>query len=165
MDRRHLLSSLLSLGVLSFFGKSVFTKEKIIHCEIEDFWDSVKYKEEWENGQLQRNIYRIEDYPKCSFFKKIKFKRLRKGDHFIILTSKSEYMGPNFGYGFVSRAESEVFCDKTSVVCPEGTYGISLENIKVERCWTEKAFEKHMILSGVEYHSPSGHYKNGARIG
>jgi hypothetical protein len=153
-----MLSSLLSLGVLSFFGRKQLIKDKIIYCDIEDFWDTVKYEEEWENGQIQRNIYRIEDYPKCSVFKKIKFRSLRKGDHFIILTSKSDYMGHASGYGFISKAESEVFIH-------EDTYGISLINIKVERCWTEKAFEKHMILSGVEYLSPSGHYKHGVRIG
>ena len=153
-----MLSSLLSLGVLSFFGKNLIIKDKIIHCDVEDFWDTVRYKEEWENGQLQRAVYRVEDYPKCSVFKKIKFNRLRKGDHFITLTSKSDYMGPNSGYGFISRAESELFIH-------ENVYGISLINIKVERCWTEKAFEKHMVLSGVEYHSPSGHYKQGVRIG
>jgi hypothetical protein len=33
------------------------------------------------------------------------------------------------------------------------------------QCWTEEAFERHMIMSGADYHSPSGHYKNGVRIG
>lgn len=159
MNRRSLIFSILSTGVLSFFCKNIFTSKNLIYCNIEDFWDTFKYEDERdEKGQEQRNIYRIEDYPICSVFERIKFRRLKKGDHFIMITHKEEYMGPNSGYGFVSRADTDPFYSG-------GTYGVKAVNINIEQCWTEKAFEKHMILSGIEYHSPSGHYKGGVRIG
>jgi hypothetical protein len=138
--------------------KSLFKKDNVIHCKLEDFWDTVKYQEEWDNGVQQRNVYRIEDHPTCSCFKKIKFKDIKKGDYIIILTSILDYMGPNSGYGSILKASGDVF--KAG-----DTFGVKLESINMPQCWTEEAFEKHMILSGGEYHGPSGHYKNGVKIG
>lgn len=159
MNRRNLLLSFLSTGALSYLGIHKFFKSnKRVCCSIEDFWSTVKYEKEIENGQLQRNVYQVENYPTSSVFKRIKFDQLKKGDHFIILYSKLDYMGPYTGYGYISLAESDVF---KSV----GAVGVNTRSIHVKQCWTEEAFEKHMILSGCDYHSPRGHYKNGVRIG
>jgi len=161
MDRRTVLKSLFFVSAASYlgFGKILGKdKEVIIQCKLEDFWDTVKYQEEKIDGQIQRNIYRIENYPVCSCFKKIKFNQLKEDDYFIIITSELDYVGPNTGYGFISRAESGIFKDNN-------TFGIKLSYINMPQCWTEKAFEKHMILSGGDYSSPSGHYKNGVRVG
>jgi hypothetical protein len=161
MDRRTAVRSLIVVGAASYLGFGGVLKrdnEETIRCKLEDFWDTVKYKEERINGQIQRNIYRIEDYPTCSTFKRIKFEQLRINDHFIIVTSKLDYMGPSTGYGYISRANSGVFEDS-------GTFGVQLSYKSMPQCWTEEAFEKHMILSGGDYHGPTGHYKNGVKIG
>lgn len=159
MKRRTILSSLLSLGVVSFLGKNLFSRNDTVRCKIEDFWDTVRYEKEWDNnGNFLRNIYRIEDYPICSVFNRIKFKCLRKDDHFIMISSDSDYMGPNSSYGFISKAESNPFGSGNVL-------GVQSINIKSDPCWAQDAFEKHMIKSGIEYVSSSGHYKNGVRIG
>ena len=161
MDRRTVVKSLMLLGTASFlgFGKMLKGKKEIvIRCKLEDFWDTIKYQEERENGQIQRNVYQIENYPECSCFKRIKFDQLKNKDHFILITSKLDYMGPSTGYGYISEANSDVF--------KEGdTFGINITYISMPQCWTEEAFEKHMILSGGDYWSPRGHFKNGVRIG
>jgi hypothetical protein len=100
MNRRTAIRSLILMGAASYFGFSNTVKrnkEEITQCQLEDFWDTLKYQEERENGQIQRNIYRIENYPVCSCFKKIKFEQLRVNDYFIILSSKMDYMGPSTG--------------------------------------------------------------------
>jgi hypothetical protein len=161
MNRRNLLGSMASLGIVSYFGfDKLFRREhgEIVHCNIEDFWDTVKYKEERINGELQRNVYRIEDYPKCSFYKRISFNQLKKDDFFIIVYSKNDYSGPNNGYGFVSKALSNVFES-------DNTVGVQLTNINMKQCWAEDAFEKHIILSGGTIIIGDRHYKNGIRIG
>lgn len=159
MNRRSVLGLMGSAALVSFFNvKILFKKDSVIHCRLEDFWDTVKYQEEWDNGIRQRNVYRIEDYPKCSYFKRIKFREIKKGDYFIIVISYLDYMGPFSGYGYISKACDEVFKD-------EGVYGINMESISMPQCWTEEACERHIILSGVDYHGPSGHYKNGVKIG
>jgi hypothetical protein len=135
----------------------IFFKGKLVYCAIEDFWDTVKYEEERINGELQRNVYRIENYPICSCFRRIPFANLRKGDHFIIVYSKSDYSGPGTGYGKILSASSEVYNSDNLV-------GIEINEISMKQCWTEQNFEKHMILSGCDYHGPSGHFKNGVRV-
>ena len=159
MDRRGALGLMGSVALVGFFNtKSLFKRDSVIHCRLEDFWDTVKYQEEWDKGVQQRNVYRIEDHPRCSYFKRIKFKDIKKGDYFIIIASDSDYMGPNSGYGYISKASSGVFKDND-------TFGVTMESINMPQCWAKEAWERHMILSGVDYHGPSGHYKNGIRVG
>lgn len=159
MKRRNFLKPLAVLGFVSFLGfdKIFFRKRDLVYCKIEDFWDTVKYKEEMEDGILQRNVYRIEDYPKCSLFRRINFNQIRNGDYFIVLSHKYDYLGPGMGYGFISKAteDARFFND---------TFGLQIINISMEQCWTEGAFEKHMILSGADFATGSRHYKNGVRI-
>lgn len=152
MNRRTMVKSLVLLGVTSCFGlNKIFDKKgDVVQCDLENFWDTVKYQEEIKNGVIRKNIYLIENYPTCTRFKKIQFEQLKKNDYFIILTSKLDYMGPSTGYGYISKATSNVFKDNDDV-------GVQLMYISMPQCWTEKAFGKHMILSGADYTSLYGH--------
>jgi len=161
MDRRVILKSIVFVGAASCLGfGDLFKSDKkeIVRCKLEDFWDTVKYQKEIIDGSLQRNVYRIEDYPTCSIFRRVKFQELKNNDYYILITSKLDYIGPNTGYGWISRATSDVIKNKD-------VYGINVVYKNMPQCWVEKAWEKHMILSGANYYGPSGHYKNGVRIG
>lgn len=157
MDRRFFLGAVICSGIATCLGidKIINDKNKTFYCKIEDFWDKIKYREERKNNVIQKNIYRVEDYPKCSMFTKIDFSQLKNEDYFIIIPHKNDYMGPNTGYGFISKATSEVFKTEYDVL------GVQLSSVNIPQCWTEEAFRKHMITSGCNFHDGTKHYKNG----
>jgi hypothetical protein len=99
VNRRTMIASVLSAGVMgSVFGVSkLFKKDDLIYCKMEDLWKIVKFIPE------NRNVYKVENYPVCSVFKRIKFHELKPRDFFVLVSDENEYKTYK---GYVLQAKS-----------------------------------------------------------